>query len=213
MSIPIRFGLLTCIASLAAGMAMAQDPTQNTSPEAASSPHQRQTTGESAAESQVTSSPEPDAAASPHQQQVTGHAGADPAMFVKAAAQGGMTEVALGKIAMTHGHNPSVKTFGERMVKDHGRANTELSGVAKAKGLAVPTTLDAEHQAIVEKLGAKGSDFDAAYSAQMMADHDKTIALFEVATKSSDAELAAFAKKTLPTLKEHKRMAEALPGG
>jgi predicted outer membrane protein len=38
------------------------------------------------------------------------------------------------------------------------------------------------------------------------------VALFQSATKSTDPELAAFAKKTLPTLTEHKHMASGLPG-
>ena len=52
-----------------------------------------------------------------------------------------------------------------------------------------------------------GADFDAAYGKQLKKDHAKTVALFQSATKSADADLAAFAKKTLPTLTEHKRMA------
>jgi hypothetical protein len=35
--------------------------------------------------------------------------------------------------------------------------------------------------------------------------------LFEGATKSTDPDLAGFAKQTLPTLKEHKHMADELP--
>jgi predicted outer membrane protein len=34
--------------------------------------------------------------------------------------------------------------------------------------------------------------------------------LFQSEAKSSDPELAAFAKKTLPTLQEHQRMADSL---
>lgn len=196
---------------IVAATATAQEPgAQSTDPAAASSPHQREATEQPATESQVTPTSDPGAAASPHQQEVTGVT-ADPATFVKMAAQGGLTEVALGKIAMTKGHDPSVRAFGERMVKDHGKANAELSGIAKKKGIEAPSALDSQHQTIVDKLNGKGADFDAAYSTQMMADHDKTVALFDAATKSSDAELAAFAKKTLPTLQEHKRLAQALP--
>jgi putative membrane protein len=43
-------------------------------------------------------------------------------------------------------------------------------------------------------------------------DHSKAIALFESATKSSDAELAGFAETTLPTLRDHKQLAQKLPG-
>ena len=133
-------------------------------------------------------------------------------MFVKMAALGGMTEVELGKIAQTMARDPNVRKFADEMIKDHGKANTELATLAKTKGLAVPSTLDSEHSAIVEKLSAKtGADFDAAYSKQMKEDHDKTIALFEGATKSSDKDVAAFAQRTLPTLERHKQMADSLP--
>ncbi len=56
-----------------------------------------------------------------------------------------------------------------------------------------------------------GAAFDKAYCEHMVMGHNKAIALFESATKTSDPELASFAKKTLPTLKEHRQMAEKLP--
>ena len=45
----------------------------------------------------------------------------------------------------------------------------------------------------------------------MVADHKATIALFEQEAKSGkDAELKAFASKTLPDLQGHLKMAQAL---
>jgi putative membrane protein len=44
----------------------------------------------------------------------------------------------------------------------------------------------------------------------MASDHAKAITLFDDAAKSGDKEISAFAEKTLPTLKEHKRMADRL---
>jgi putative membrane protein len=202
---------------------MAQTPDQDsTSPAAASSPHQREATGQTTAESQTTESPDPQAASTPHQNEVMNHTqdkgagtadpgGSDPATFVKKAAVAGMTEVELGKVAASKSQNDTIRAFGERMVKDHGKAGAELMSIASSKHLPVPKAMDAEHRTIVDKLSSKsGSEFDAAYSQQMMADHAKAIALFEAATKFRDAELAAFAKQTLPTLKEHQRMAHAL---
>jgi putative membrane protein len=134
-------------------------------------------------------------------------------MFVKKAALGGMTEVELGKLAQSKSKDSNVKAFADRMVRDHSKANAELTGIAKGKGVEVPMSLDAEHQAMVKDLSGKsGTEFDTAYSKHMVMDHAKTIALFEGATQNSDADLAAFARKTLPTLKEHKQMADALPG-
>jgi putative membrane protein len=132
--------------------------------------------------------------------------------FVKAAAQDGMTEVELGKLAMDKSNNAAVKRFAQKMVQDHGAANAELSGIATGKGLEVPAGLDAKHQGLVTKLSAKsGAAFDADYAKHMAMDHTQAIALFQSeAANSGDPELAGFAKKTLPTLQEHKRMADSL---
>jgi putative membrane protein len=135
-----------------------------------------------------------------------------PSVFVKKAALDGMTEVELGKIALDKSQDPMVRKFAQRMITDHSKANQELTSLAKAKGLAAPTTLDAEHQAMVTKLkGEDGAAFDKAYCEHMVMDHNKAVALFESAAKTPDSELAGFAKKTLPTLKEHRQMAESLP--
>jgi putative membrane protein len=174
-------------------------------------------------------SSDPGSASTPHQHEATNQdqdkdkamkgskmadaSGAAPATFVKKAALGGMTEVEAAKVAQSKAQDAKVKAFADRMVKDHGKANTELAAIAKGKGLEVPMALDTEHQAMVKELSGKsGAEFDAAYSQHMVKDHAKTIALFEGAAKSSDAELAAFAKKTLPIIKEHKQLADALPG-
>jgi putative membrane protein len=193
-------------------------------PAGASSPHQRAATGAGATEAPPTGSPEASAASSPHQHEAAKEKvsasdlkmarqdGAVPATFVKKAALDGMTEVELGKVAMSKSQDTKVRDFGQRMVTDHGKANAELASVAQGKGIDVPKSLDGEHQSMVQMLSSKsGAAFDAAYRDHMNADHSKAIALFEGASSGSDAELAALAKKTLPTLKEHKRLAETLP--
>lgn len=135
-----------------------------------------------------------------------------PTLFVQKAAQDGMTEVQLGKVALEKSSNPQVRDFAQRMVADHGKANMELAALAKQKGIDAPKELDAEHAAMVEKLEAQdGAAFDTEYSRHMNMDHKKAISLFEAASKSPDADLAGFAKKTLPTLKEHKQLATKLP--
>ena len=137
----------------------------------------------------------------------------NPAIFVNEAAEAGLTEVALSKAAKATSQDPKIKRFADQMVRDHGKVNEELTTLAKSKGLSVPTSLDAGHQAIVQNLSnQKGAEFDAAYAKQMQMDHEKTIALFRAAEHSTDPDLAAFAKKTLPDLTEHEHMANSLPG-
>ena len=67
-------------------------------------------------------------------------------------------------------------------------------------------------QAVLTKLERlDGAAFDRAYVDDQIRDHEKTIALFEREAKSGkDAELKAFAEKTLPTLKEHLSMVRDL---
>ena len=136
-----------------------------------------------------------------------------PAAFVKMAAQAGMAEIQAGNIALAKSQNAQIRSFAERMVADHGKTNSALASLAKAKGIDAPVNLDSEHRALLDSLQAKsGADFDAAYSQHMKMDHTKAIALFEGASRSTDADFAGFAQKTLPTLKEHKQLAAGLPG-
>jgi putative membrane protein len=136
-----------------------------------------------------------------------------PGAFVEKAAQGGMSEIALGKVALKKSQDADVQAFARRMINDHGKANAELALIAKSKSLEVPQELDAQHAAMVETVSGKdGAAFDQAYGAHMNMDHGKAIALFEGAAKSADKDLAGFATKTLPTLKEHKALAQKLPG-
>ena len=87
----------------------------------------------------------------------------------------------------------------------------QLTALAKSKGLTVPTKLDAQHEAMVKALSAKsGAAFDSAYADHMAKGHTKAVALFESASQSSDADLAAFAKQTLPTLQQHEQLANNL---
>ena len=134
--------------------------------------------------------------------------------FLMDAAMGGMMEVELGRIAAQKGMSDSVKQFGQRMVDDHSKANEELMSLASSKGMTLPTALDEKHQKDVTKLSAmSGADFDRAYSKMMLSDHNKDVKEFEKqSTKGADADLKAFASKTLPTLQEHLQMARALPG-
>ena len=138
-------------------------------------------------------------------------AGSNPATFVKTAALDGMTEVELGKLAATKSSTSDVKRFAQKMVQDHEQANQQLTAIARSKGVPVPTRLDAKHEAMVKELSAKsGAAFDSAYASHMAKAHTSAVALFEAASQSSDPELAAFARKTLPTLQEHEQLANNL---
>lgn len=127
------------------------------------------------------------------------------AKFVTEAANGGMAEVELGQLAQQKAQHADVKAFGEMMIKDHSKANDELTALAQAKNITVPATVGAEQQKVKDDLAKKtGREFDKAYIDEMVEDHEKDVKLFEDASKNlKDAELKAFVDKTLPTLRTH----------
>jgi len=141
-----------------------------------------------------------------------GKTGGD-AMFVKNASAAGAAEVALGKLGQSQGQSDQVKQFGAQMVKDHTSANDELSSIASEKGLTVATDPSAKDAAAAKAIEAKqGTAFDTAFSRKMLMDHKQAVALFTKEVDSGkDSDLKAFAAKTLPTLKHHLEMAQALP--
>lgn len=129
--------------------------------------------------------------------------------FVTKAARGALAEVELGRLATQRAARPSVRSFGERMVTDHGRSNAELTAIASGKGLAVPTTLDPSQVAVSDRLSSlSGADFDRAYMSEMIRDHTEDVALFErEAEISPDADIRAWAAHSLPMLREHSALA------
>lgn len=134
--------------------------------------------------------------------------------FLMDAAMGGMLEVELGRLATQQGASDAVKQFGQRMVDDHSKANQELMTLAQSKGITLPTEIDEKHKKDMTKLsGLSGAEFDREYGKMMLSDHRKDVSEFEKqSTRGTDPDLKAFAGKTLPTLQEHLRMAESLPG-
>jgi putative membrane protein len=130
--------------------------------------------------------------------------------FVNEAAIGGMAEVELGNLAKEKASNSDVKTFGDRMATDHGKANDELKSWAQQKNVTLPSELDAKHKAERDRLAKLSGDaFDKAYMRLMVADHTHDVAAFKrESSGAKDPDLKAWAGKTLPTLEDHMKMAK-----
>jgi putative membrane protein len=132
--------------------------------------------------------------------------------FVDDASAKGVAEVEAGKLAEEKGSAADVKSFADMMVKDHTAANAKLKSIADAKNLKVSDSAELVDKAktmILELRSAKS--FDQAYANNQVKAHEATIALFEKeASEGKDAEIKAFAKETLPTLKAHLEHAKTL---
>lgn len=132
--------------------------------------------------------------------------------FMMKAASGGMMEVELGQMAQQKAKSQKVKDFGAMMVRDHTQANNELKALAANKNVSLPAALVEEHQMHVNNMKEKtGADFDKAYMSMMVDDHQKDVSDFtNQSTGGNDAEVKAFAAKTLPVLQTHLNAAKSL---
>lgn len=135
------------------------------------------------------------------------------AAFIKDAAQGGMAEVESSQLAVQKANDPAIKSFAQRMVEDHTKANQELKALAQTKGVELPGDPSMMQKAKVKSLStADGATFDQRYTESMgVKAHEDTVKLFQKAANSAkDADVKAFASKTLPTLQGHLKMAREL---
>lgn len=131
--------------------------------------------------------------------------------FMVRAAAGGLYEVEAGRLAESKASSAELKSFGAMLIKDHSTANEELKALAAAKGVDLPTALPADKQKRLDKVSS-AKNFDKEFIDEVgVSDHKKDISLFEKASKDADdADVKAFATKTLPTLRAHREHAEGL---
>ena len=122
--------------------------------------------------------------------------------FMKKAAKGGTMEVAMGQVAEQKAQSEDVKSFGKRMVADHGKANDELKSIASKKGFQLPSK---EHT-------VKWTS-DKTYMDAMVKDHEKDLAEFkEEASSGSDPDVKKFADDTAKMVQEHLDLAKEIQG-
>ena len=130
--------------------------------------------------------------------------------FAMKAGQANFAEIELGKLALQKAMRDEVKQFAQQMVDDHGKALDELKSAAASKNITLPTQLDAEHKKLSDRLSKlSGAAFDREYMQAMVDGHKKVAADVRKESQSgSDADLKAWAAKTLPTVEEHLKHAE-----
>jgi putative membrane protein len=131
--------------------------------------------------------------------------------FILQAAQAGMGEVELGKVASQQGTSDEVKKLGQRAADDHGKGGDELKTIAQHRGLTLPSDLESKDKALMTRLSKlHGATFDRTYIRNMVADHKQDLAAFRrESTSGKDPEVKAWAARMLPTLEEHLKEAEA----
>ncbi|HEY2138945.1 MAG TPA: DUF4142 domain-containing protein [Chthoniobacterales bacterium] len=140
---------------------------------------------------------------SPSKSAATATLSAKDKSFMKEAAQGGMMEVEMGKMAQQKGKSADVKKIGDTMVADHSKANSELMGIAKNKGVDL-----SKEKPKMKHLNE--ANFDKEYVNAMVDDHQKDLTAFQAEAKNgTDADVKGFASKTSAMIKRHLDMVKA----
>ena len=131
--------------------------------------------------------------------------------FMNDAAEAGMAEVEIAKLAKDRAQNPRVKNFAEMMIKDHSAANNDLMNIARSKNVTLPSTIG-KHQDHLEDLSKKnGAEFDKAYMKMMVNGHEDVVKDFEKCSQNgTDPDVKTFAAQKLPTLRMHLDSAKAI---
>ncbi len=136
------------------------------------------------------------------------------AAFMKDAAHAGDAEIEASRLAQTKAKSAEVKAFADTMVTDHSKVADELKTLAASKSVTLPDGPSMTQKAELKLIDAGDNDkFDERYAKSFgVKAHESTIKLFEeAAANAKDADVRAWAQKTLPGLKHHLEMAQALP--
>ena len=134
--------------------------------------------------------------------------------FVNKVAISDMFEIQSSRLALAKQPDKDTKPFAEKMIRDHQKTSNELKSLVKGGKVKaeLPTSLDSEHQKMLDELKAKsGKEFDSNYDQIQVKAHEDAVALFDAYAQGGDnPELKRWAAKTLPHLKQHLTMAEKL---
>ncbi len=131
--------------------------------------------------------------------------------YVKDAATGNAFAIAAAKLAKTRTSNPDVKDYASLMIKDHTAIGNDLKATVWQSNLdvAVPTTLDDKHAAMLRDLAATSpNDFDRRYMQQQILDQDDAVRVHMFYGDSGDNRLLReFANETGPKVEAHLALA------
>jgi putative membrane protein len=133
--------------------------------------------------------------------------------FVTEASASDMFEIESSKLALQKGDD-ATKTFAQQMITDHEKTTAELKALlasGKVQGSPVTALTDDDKQEIDDLAKLEAADFNKEYIGDQVDAHEDAVDLFKrYAEEGENADLKAWAAKTLPALEHHYAMAQDL---
>jgi putative membrane protein len=130
--------------------------------------------------------------------------------FVGEAIQGDLAEIEMGRLAQEKASSQGVKAFGQMLETDHKTALDQMTALAQAQKIEVPSKPKEDARKEQDRLShLSGAAFDREFVTHMVKDHEKDIKAFEAHAKGSD-DVAKTAQQQLPVLRKHLEQAKSL---
>ena len=128
--------------------------------------------------------------------------------FIKNAGELGLTEVQIGQLAAKNATSPELQALGAKLVADHTASNDELVKLAVSKNVQLTMEPTSAQKQMLAKFEAKTARFDKEMMEHIRKDSEKGLRTYaDAAADSKDADIKAFAVKTVSSLTEHYKMA------
>ena len=100
--------------------------------------------------------------------------------FMARASQFNATEIAMSRIAYQRAQSSDVREFARETINAHRRMSDDLDSMALRRNVSLAWTPSPAGSRAVDRLSnLNGWDFDRAYLAQIIADHDAAAALYQ----------------------------------
>lgn len=124
--------------------------------------------------------------------------------FLKAAIQGNLAEIAVGKLAHQKGSSDAVKAYGQTLVDDHTKAMQDATAAAKTLGVTPPLAPTDVQKNVYDRIANElGKTFDTDFVNQMLQDHQNDITNYEAAATNDKDAAGQYARSTLPVIRRH----------
>lgn len=127
------------------------------------------------------------------------------ANFLVEAASYNILEQKVLELALERGYSAAVVNHARQNTEEYEEMGDDLNKLARKKDIKVAGQLKAEHQAILDRLaGAGRSDFDQEFVEALDDIIDDNTDLYEdQASAADDADIRAFAARSLTLLRDH----------
>jgi putative membrane protein len=133
--------------------------------------------------------------------------------FIKQASQSDDFERQGGRLASQKAHDPAVRAFARKMVKEHTMTPNGLKSALRKAGIAPPPPpLTSDQSHLLRQLAStRGAQFDRIYIDQQIVAHQNALQLMTGFVQAgTPAPLLEAARKTAPMVQHHLDMAQQI---